>query len=272
MKVYRKVIFLDYPINPLPRYGYGNQPHLGLYKLLEGNRHTYLEMLKKMEQCEVELSKIHPEKVDNNNSPYWNNGYVEELDAASLFSFVYLYKPNTYLEVGSGNSTKFVKKAILDYSLGTKIVSIDPTPRAEINDICDLVIRKPLEEIDLKIFYDLKENDILMIDGSHRCFQNSDVTITFLEILPKLNSGVIVYIDDIFLPYDYPPELIMRFYSEQYLLAVLLLNGQDRYEAIFPCTFMSKNKSLKTAVKTFWNRIGIQGIRGCGNGLWLRIK
>jgi len=61
-----------------------------------------------------------------------------------------------------------------------------------------------------------------MVDNSHRCFQNSDVTVVFLDVLPRLRSGVIIYIDDVYLPYDYPPEWSMRYYSEQYLLAVVV--------------------------------------------------
>ena len=37
------------------------------------------------------------------------------------------------LEIGSGNSTKFARRAIRDHRLCTRITSIDPHPRAEID-------------------------------------------------------------------------------------------------------------------------------------------
>lgn len=33
---------------------------------------------------------------------------------------------------------------------------------------------------------------------------NSDVTVFFIDILPRLRSGVIGHVHDITLPYDYP--------------------------------------------------------------------
>ena len=48
------------------------------------------------------------------------------------------------VEVGSGYSTKFARRAIDDHSLRSRITSIDPAPRAEIDGLCDSVIRGPL--------------------------------------------------------------------------------------------------------------------------------
>lgn len=41
----------------------------------------------------------------------------------------------------------------------------------------------------------------------------------YLEILPKLNKGVIVHVHDIFLPAEYPKEWVLkkyRFWTKQY--------------------------------------------------------
>ena len=40
------------------------------------------------------------------------------------------------MQIGSGNSTKIARKAINDQKLKTKITSIDPHPRIEIDLIC----------------------------------------------------------------------------------------------------------------------------------------
>ena len=92
--------------------------------------------------------------------------------------------------------------------------------------VCDTVIRQPLETLDTAgIIENLQAGDILFVDGSHRCFTNSDVTVVFLEILPRLQPGVLVHFHDILLPYDYPPAWSRRYYSEQYLLACWLLGS-----------------------------------------------
>lgn len=49
--------------------------------------------------------------------------------------------PATYLEVGSGNSTRFARRAITVHGLRTRIVSIDPEPRAVVDELCDEVVR-----------------------------------------------------------------------------------------------------------------------------------
>ena len=63
---------------------------------------------------------------------------------------------------------------------------------------------------------------------------NSDATVFFLEILPRLPGGVLVGIHDVFLPYDYPRDYADRYYSEQYLLAAHLIAGNPALEPVLP--------------------------------------
>ena len=95
---------------------------------------------------------------------------------------------------------------VRDHHLRTRVISSDPRPRVEIHSLCDEGIRHPLESIDLAVFDQLAPGDILFIDSSHRVFTNSDVNVVFLEVLPRLQPGVLVHLNDIFLLYDYPPE------------------------------------------------------------------
>ncbi len=134
------------------------------------------------------------------------------------------------------------------------------------------MIRRPLEDLEPGVAEGLQANDILMIDSSHRCLQNSDVTVLFLEVLPRLRPGVLVYIDDIYLPLDYPPEWHEHWYSEQYLLGVLLLaDAGRRYEILLPCSFIGADPQLRAAVDAFWGQVG-SGHQGYGNGLWMRVR
>ena len=73
---------------------------------------------------------------------------------------------------------------------------------------------------------------------------NSDVTVFFLDILPKLSSGILIHIHDIHLPYDYPLERAFHYESEQYLLAAMLLGECTKYEILLPNKFILSDYSL----------------------------
>lgn len=121
---------------------------------------------------------------------------------------------------------------------------MDPQPRAEIDSICDEVIRSRVEEVDPSVFRVLGQGDVLFVDNSHRVFMNSDATAVFLDILPTLPAGVFVHFHDIFLPADYPPEIRLRYYSEQYLLAAYLLGGRGTIDIVLPNAFISSDPEL----------------------------
>ncbi len=184
------------------------------------------------------------------------------------------YGPKKYIEVGSGNSTKVAKKAIVDNKLNTTITSIDPFPRANIDHLADTVIRKPLETFtDFSFIVDeLEANDILFIDNSHRCLPNSDATVTFLELLPNLKKGVIVHIHDIYIPYDYPQFMCDRFYSEQYTLAAFIIANPQKYKPIFPCIFVSEDKDLSQKLNPVWESENTKNVEKHGGSFWLQIS
>jgi Methyltransferase domain len=265
-------IYLDYPINALPRYGWGKASHRMLYEAISANRAQYGSYIQALRSFKDGLANI-PSTEEDPLSPYWSNRYMRGLDAAALYAFPKLFGSQLYLEIGSGNSTKFVKRSVIDNRLKTKIISIDPFPRAEVDSLCDEVVRKPLETVDLELFDQLEEGDILMVDCSHRTFQNSDATVVFLEILPRLKPGVMIYIDDIYLLDDYPPHWSPRYYSEAYLLAVLLLSDrQNRYEILLPGWFICLEDELGKMVEESWKEIGLGQYVPEAKGFWMRVR
>ena len=183
-----------------------------------------------------------------------------------------IVQPKTYVEVGSGNSTKVAYKAKSDHQLVTKIISIDPHPRAEIDALSDTVIREPFENVDYEIILNLQENDILFIDNSHRILPNSDAMVFFLEILPNLQKGVIVHIHDIYLPYDYPQNMCDRFYSEQYGLAMYILSNREKYHTLLPNYFISEDPELSKIVEPIWKHPNAQNVERHGGSYWITIK
>jgi hypothetical protein len=176
-----------------------------------------------------------------------------------------------YLEVGSGTSTLVARRAIDDYMLRTKIVSIDPAPRRTVDAACDEVLRTPFETADLSVFNQLSSGDIVFIDNSHRALMNSDVTVFFLEVLPNLPSGVLVHLHDIFLPYDYPPVMSRRAYAEQYLLATAMLCGQTLFEVMHPGQYVIRDPELSQTTHSVWSRPELAAVQLDGGSFWLRI-
>lgn len=228
-------------------------------------------MVKAMSNADALLKirdKVHATSL---TEPYWNNGFLPGLDMVMLYTILAASNPSTYIEIGSGNSTKLAYKAKKDFSLHTKIISVDPHPRSEIDKLADQVYRTPFEKTDLAIFANLKKCDIVFVDNSHRVFPNSDAMVFFMEVLPILPPGVIVHFHDIYLPYDYPQDMCDRYYSEQYLLASFLLSNEKRYKAIMPCYFVSEDPELSRMLTPFWEHISMPTVERHGGSFWIEI-
>jgi len=179
---------------------------------------------------------------------YVNNGAFESVDGEILYCMIRHFKPKKIFEIGSGNSTYLSAQAILkneeeDNDYECELVAIEPYP----NDILKAgfpglskLIPKKVQDIPLSEFKKLSENDILFIDSSHVLKIGSDVQYEYLEILPRLNKGVIVHAHDIFLPAEYPKEWILkdyRFWTEQYLLQAFL-SFNDSFEVLWGGSYM----------------------------------
>ena len=255
----QQLIFLDYPADPQVRYGFGKPPNPKLYEVINRNRADYRSTLEQILGLKDALLDI-PARPAAALDPYWINNWLPGLDIAVLYGMISLQRPRLYLEVGSGTSTKVARRAIRDHGLQTRVISIDPRPRAEIDRLCDTVIRQPLEAVDLAVFDQLAPGDVLFLDGSHRVFQNSDVTVAFLEVLPRLKAGVLVQVHDIFLPYDYPPELRHRFYSEQYPLGTALAAEAHRFQVLLPNFFISQDPELSGVLAPLWDDPRLAGL------------
>ena len=266
-------LFLEYKVNFKPRYGNGLPPHTELYSIINSKRDNYKILLSKALSYKEIIWKIKDTKDESDSSkPSWNNGFLPGLDIIGIYTLISEFKPKKYIEIGSGNSTKVAYKAKTEHNINTEIISIDPMPRAEIDNLADKLIRKPFENIDFNILDELNENDILFVDNSHRILPNSDSMVFYLEILPKLKKGVIVHIHDIYLPYDYPQFMCDRFYSEQYGLAMFLLANHKKYEPLLPNYFIYEDKELSKQIEPIWNHPTLEEVERHGGSFWLRIN
>lgn len=203
--------------------------------------------------------------------PFWNNQWIPGADAAALYTLIAENKPATYLEVGSGNSTKFARRAVRDHNTGTKIISIDPMPRAEIDGICDHIVRLPVEQVDLeKISALLQPGDVVFVDNSHRSFQNSDVTVCCLDLFHAIPAGCYFGVHDIYLPYDYPSLFLDWFYNEQYLLMMYFLGGAVEDTIILPSYMATNGIAFAENLKTALDVSSIPDSHRGGGVLWIK--
>jgi predicted O-methyltransferase YrrM len=154
--------------------------------------------------------------------PRWQQDWFPRLDGAAAYTMVREKRPTRIVEVGSGHSTRFMAEAVKDGGLATKITTIDPAPRATINQLDVTAIKNTVENAGTAPFEDLAAGDILFIDSSHILMPGSDVDFLINRILPDLPSGLILHIHDIYLPDDYPPAWAWRNYNEQQGVAALL--------------------------------------------------
>lgn len=265
-------LFLDYKVRFRPRYGYDKPPHQELYHIINTNRSAYQKWIEHaLNYREVFCEIKNAAHVSNPMQPGWNNGFLPGLDIIMLYTLISIIKPEKYIEIGSGNSTRVVHKAKTEGQLSMQITSIDPQPRAEMDALADNVIREPFENIDYSFLDDLKQNDILFIDNSHRILPNSDAMVFFLEVMPRLKKGVIVHLHDIYLPYDYPQFMCDRYYSEQYGLAMYLLANPGKYETMLPNYFIYQDKELSALLNPLWEYENLKNVERRGGSYWLRI-
>ncbi len=95
-----------------------------------------------------------------------------------------------------------------------------------------------------------------------------DVNYLFLEVLPRLQPGVIVHVHDIFLPLEYPREWVIerrRFWTEQYLLQAFLTYNSE-FEVLISSGYLKAHfpEELKSVFPTAapWQ----------GGSFWMRRK
>ncbi len=267
-------IRLDHPATAdlRPRYGSGRPPHPRLQSLLDSGKERYGSELKSFGAYFEELAAF--SLTDERSSePCWIHPWLIGLDTVSLYSYTRIRRPARYVEVGSGQSTKVVARARRDSGAGTRITSIDPLPRSEVDRLCDDPVRVPLEQVDIDTcFGGLKAGDMVFFDGSHRVLPNSDCVAFFLDVLPALPPGVLVGIHDVYLPEDYPQGFLEMWWSEQYLLAALLVAGAPSLEVVLPTFYATGRPELASLLDPLFCRPDLQAVNRRGSLFWLQTR
>jgi predicted O-methyltransferase YrrM len=261
-------VLIGYPGEPRPRWEHGPGGHPALAAVMDGQRSAYAELIRSFGSVKESLARVPESEPPRSPEACWANDFFTGTDAALLYAMLATRRPKRYFEIGSGYSTKLARRAIRDHGLEATVLSIDPSPRAEIDALCDTIVRRCLEDVDIALFDELEAGDVLFFDGSHYSFMGSDVVVFWLEVLPRLRPGVLVQIHDIFLPYDYPREWADRFYTEQYLLAVALTAPKPFLEVVFPAHYAMRDPELS---RLLVDQVGPRAT-GQAASFWLRTR
>ncbi len=196
----------------------------------------------------LEYNKLPRERGTNPKQFFLNNSSFNRVDAEAYYCFLRHFKPRKVVEIGSGMSTLLASVALKanrlqDSSYSCEYTVIDPYPSKLLKSGIEGVTNihsKPVQQVPLSEFGRLQAGDILFIDSSHVLKIGSDVQFEFLEILPRLNPGVMIHVHDVFLPAEYPRDWVMkefRFWSEQYILQAMLTQSRT-YEILFAASYL----------------------------------
>jgi hypothetical protein len=171
------------------------------------------------------------------------NWFFWPLDAWILEAMLRHLRPRRMIEIGSGFSslmTARVNRECLDANM--RFTTIDPYPRDFLVDGVPGITEHRTERVQDTppgVFDLLGDGDVLFIDTSHTVKTGGDVPWIYGRIVPRLNTGVVVHIHDIFLPHDYPREWVLGGYgwNELYLVEAFLSFNAE-FEVVFSANWM----------------------------------
>ena len=151
------------------------------------------------------------------------------IESQVLHCFVRKFTPRRIIEVGSGVSTACMLDAVRRNEAegrgSSDILCIEPFPKKQFTTVKGIMhIESIVQSVDRSLFDTLGAGDLLFIDSSHAVKTGSDVSVLFLQVLPRLRPGVHVHIHDINFPYLYTRETLNTIFGwqETTLLAALL--------------------------------------------------
>ncbi|MGC2064237.1 MAG: class I SAM-dependent methyltransferase [Thermodesulfovibrionales bacterium] len=203
---------------------------------------------------------------------HFENHSYSHSDAIILYCMIRHLKPKKIIEVGSGHSSCVTLDTNELFFQNSIICTfIEPYPELLLSLISKRdkksinIIQKNLQDVDLAVFSELDEGDILFIDSTHVSKINSDVNYIFFKLLPALKRGVYIHFHDIFYPFEYPKEWIYEglAWNEAYLLRAFL-----QYSSSFKIQFF--NTYLECFYRDkFFNEMPLP-LKYAGASIWIK--
>jgi predicted O-methyltransferase YrrM len=182
----------------------------------------------------------------------FENPYYSWGDGNVLHAMIRLYRPKRIMEIGGGWSSICMIDTIDHFLDGScELTCIEAHPK-RLHDLLGGEARPQnlriwecrVQQVPVEAFDRLETGDILFIDSSHVLRTASDVCHELVEILPRLSSGVIVHIHDIFWPFEYPRHWAVnenRSWNELYAVRIFLTQN-DCWNVIMFNSFMAQTE------------------------------
>ena len=215
------------------------------------------------------------EHDDGKNRYYYRNDMYPYGDAIMLRAMIAHFKPKNVIEVGSGFSSACMLDAVDHVGLSDfTMTCIDPdadrlrsTLRQEDHSRVD-IIEGLVQDVPVPTFSKLNENDILFIDSTHVLKTASDVHYELFSILPSLNKGVLIHIQGIHYPFEYPRHWLFednRSWNETYALCAFLMYN-SAFEVVFwNGMFAHRQRELVHQTNPLF-------LNNPGGSIWLRAR
>lgn len=210
----------------------------------------------------------------NNLRYYYNNDFYCQSDGIFLTLMIRHFKPKSIIEVGSGfSSAVMLDTNELFFDNNIQLTFIEPFPQRlyslfkEADKEKQQTIVSNVQNVDVRLFEGLNENDILFIDSTHVSKTGSDVNRILFDILPKLKKGVLIHFHDIFYPFEYPKDWVMNRkgfgWNENYILKAFLMYNHT-YKIIMFNTFLEH-------FHTDWFKKNMPDcLKNMGGSIWLQ--
>jgi hypothetical protein len=198
---------------------------------------------------------------------FGNSPSFPYVDGMVLYAMMVKYKPMNVIEVGSGSSSGCMIDASEQHGFKTKFTFVEPAPQFCLDKVVKkedyekhgiTLIKKRVQEVPPTEFKILQRNDILFIDSSHVSKPGSDVNYLLTEVLPILNKGVIIHFHDIYYPFEYTREYLLKLkllWSEVYSLHNFLLFNNS-FKILFFSDYMRLKVAEDSSFASNFDRVG----------------
>jgi Methyltransferase domain len=248
---------------------------------IDMNESMQLDLLRKhFPRFRNEYEQFPTTPTEGSGHFYLNNHLFDGTDALVAYCMVRHFQPRLIIEIGGGFSTLLLTEAVAKNSTSA-LICIEPFPQEFLKQgfpELHRLIEKKVEDIELEFFSELHSGDVLFIDSSHTVKIGGDVNYLFLEVLPRLEPGVIVHIHDIFLPFEYRRDWVLdefRFWTEQYLLQAFLTFNSE-FEVLMANSYLAHGylEDLKAAFPSLERLKATlpNSVRWGGGSFWMRRK
>lgn len=229
---------------------------------IDWNVPEQLKLAEKIAPFAGELDALPPFAVIRSDG--YGPGYGE-VEAHLLYMMLRHLKCAKVIEVGSGASTFYAASALQMNrdrdGVHSEMTCIEPYPNPKLRELVSerhLRLREnEVQDIDLAVFQALTMNDVLFIDSSHVSKKDSDVDFLYLEVLPRLQNGVVIHIHDMpfpmpAIPRQHPLFDTFLFWNEVALVkAFLTFNTSFRVMMCQSCFHWNHRAVLKKLVPVY---------------------